>query len=191
MTARKKPKARVSGSVHVTKLRMWTGRVVDVVFVKSPPGSTACPYDTDDPALSRCSGHWTNGPNYQCCHCGSEYRPVRPDPNLGPDATARAWRHSPPDPATVVYWREVAKEDSKRGEAARNMLARYEEALATPAAPLSSGAIDASAGVKIEAPLCGVCKEPPGAEYYTGVPTHLGPMDMCVKCWESWRKEKR
>jgi hypothetical protein len=61
---------------------------------------------------------------------------------------------------------------------------------AAPADPLRETArgIDASAGIKIEGPRCGVCSEPPGAEYYTGVPTKIGPLDMCVKCWRKWKE---
>lgn len=101
----------------IEKLRLWTGRVVEVFFHKESPGTKPC--------TSRHCGHFTAGRSYQCCYCGSLFTPLLPDANLGPEATARAHARAPIDPKTIAAWREAAKKNDRGGEAARKLLARF------------------------------------------------------------------
>lgn len=52
-------------------LCLWTGRVVEVEFVRASPGTTPCKPE-------RHCGHWTRTINFQCCGCGAEFLPADP-----------------------------------------------------------------------------------------------------------------
>ena len=98
-------------------LRLWTGREVTVFLVEAEGGLSVC-------QPGRHCGHWTDSTHYQCCYCGATFQPLEADENLWRDATDRAYKRAPIDPATVTAWRAAAKGKDRRAEAARRLLSR-------------------------------------------------------------------